>query len=131
LEAGSRSPEWPLTHYTLALSCWTSCFLLPRAGIMVSWDCSVPMPSCVLSPLPLRGSHSHSPALYNLLNTCLFKKKMTKVGWRDGAAVKSTDCSSRGPEFNSQQLHGGSQPSVMRSDALFWCVWRQLQCAYI
>jgi hypothetical protein len=29
--------------------------------------------------------------------------------------VKSTDCSFRGPEFNSQQLHGGSQPSVMRS----------------
>jgi hypothetical protein len=30
--------------------------------------------------------------------------------------VKSTDCSSRGPEFNSQQPHGGSQPSVMRTD---------------
>jgi hypothetical protein len=36
--------------------------------------------------------------------------------------VKNTDCSSRGPEFNSQQPHGGSQPSVMGSDALFWCV---------
>jgi hypothetical protein len=24
-------------------------------------------------------------------------------GWRDGSAVKSTDCSSRGSEFNSQQ----------------------------
>jgi hypothetical protein len=24
-------------------------------------------------------------------------------GWRDGSAVKSTDCSCRGPEFNSQQ----------------------------
>jgi hypothetical protein len=34
--------------------------------------------------------------------------------------VKSTDRSSRGPEFNSQQLHGGSLPSVMESDALFW-----------
>ena len=43
-------------------------------------------------------------------------------GWRDGSAVKSTYCSSRGPEFKSQQPHGGSQPSVMRSDALFWCV---------
>jgi hypothetical protein len=31
--------------------------------------------------------------------------------------VKSTDCSSRGPEFNSQQPHGGSQPSVMVSNA--------------
>jgi hypothetical protein len=27
--------------------------------------------------------------------------------------VKSTDCSSRGPEFNSQQPHGGSQPSEL------------------
>ena len=28
---------------------------------------------------------------------------------------------SRSPEFNFQQPHGGSQPSIMRSDALFWC----------
>jgi hypothetical protein len=46
--------------------------------------------------------------------------------------VKSTDCSSKGPEFNSQQPHGGSQPYVMGSDALFWCVWKQLQqCTHI
>jgi hypothetical protein len=44
------------------------------------------------------------------------------LGWRDGSAVESTDCSSRGPEFKSQQPHGGSQTSVMRSDVLFWCV---------
>ena len=43
-------------------------------------------------------------------------------GWRDGSAVNSTDCSSEGPEFKSQQPHGGSQPSVMGSDALFWGV---------
>jgi hypothetical protein len=41
-------------------------------------------------------------------------------GWRDGSAVKNTDCSSRGPEFKYQQPHGGSQSSVMGSDALFW-----------
>jgi hypothetical protein len=41
-------------------------------------------------------------------------------GWQDSSAGKSTDCSSEGPEFKSQQPHGGSQPSVMRSDALFW-----------
>jgi hypothetical protein len=34
--------------------------------------------------------------------------------------LKSTDCSSEGPEFKSQQPHSGSQPSVMRSHALFW-----------
>jgi len=48
--------------------------------------------------------------------------KITDSGCRDGSAVKSTDCSSRGSEFNSQHPHGGSQPSVARSDALFWCV---------
>jgi hypothetical protein len=30
--------------------------------------------------------------------------------------VKSTDCSSIGPEFNSQQPHGDSQPTVMGSE---------------
>jgi hypothetical protein len=38
--------------------------------------------------------------------------------------VRAPDCSSEGPEFKSQQLHGGSQPSVTRSDALFWSVRR-------
>ena len=36
--------------------------------------------------------------------------------------LKSADCSSKGPEFKSQQPHGGSQPSVTKSDALFWSV---------
>jgi hypothetical protein len=40
-------------------------------------------------------------------------------GWRDGSVVKSTDCSSRGPDFNSQQPRGNPQPSVMGSDILF------------
>jgi hypothetical protein len=48
--------------------------------------------------------------------------KVLHRGWRDGSAVKSTDCLSKGPEFKSQQPHGGSQPPVMRSDALFWSV---------
>jgi hypothetical protein len=51
----------------------------------------------------------------------LLKNQSTR-GWRDGSAVKSIDCSSEGREFKSQQQHGGSQPSVMRSDALFWSV---------
>jgi hypothetical protein len=43
-------------------------------------------------------------------------------GWREDSMVESTDCSSRGPKFNSQHPYGGAQPSVMGSDALFWCV---------
>ena len=34
-------------------------------------------------------------------------------GWRNGSVVKSSDCSSRGPELKSQQPHGGSQPSLL------------------
>ena len=52
-------------------------------------------------------------------------------GLERGSVVKSTDYSTRGPEFNSQQPHSGSQQSVMWSDALFWCVWRQWQCTHI
>jgi hypothetical protein len=36
--------------------------------------------------------------------------------------VRAPDCSSEGQEFKSQQPHGGSQPSVTRSDSLFWSV---------
>ena len=50
-----------------------------------------------------------------------FKIKRSR-DWRDGSAVRSTDSSVRGPEFNTQQPHGGSQPSVMGSDAVFWGV---------
>ena len=46
----------------------------------------------------------------------------TALGWRDDSVVKNTDGSSRGPEFNFQQPHGGSQLPVMGLEVLFWCV---------
>ena len=39
-------------------------------------------------------------------------------GCRDGSAVKCTDCSSRGPEFNSQQPRSGSQWDLMPSSGV-------------
>jgi hypothetical protein len=42
--------------------------------------------------------------LFILKITRIKKKKLW--GWRDGSAVKSTDCSSKGPEFKFQQPHG-------------------------
>ena len=57
-----------------------------------------------------------------ILNKVTQSLKNTHGGWRDGSVVKNIDCSSTGPEFNSQQPHGGSQPSVIESDVLFWCV---------
>jgi hypothetical protein len=67
------------------------------------------------------------------VETLLTKTKYKSVGrgWQDGSVVKSADCSFEGPEFKSQQPHGGSQPSVMKSDALFWSIWGQLHCTYI
>jgi hypothetical protein len=52
----------------------------------------------------------------------LQSRMFSRVCWRDGSVVKSTDCSSKGPKFNPQQPHGGSQPSVMGSHAHFCCV---------
>jgi hypothetical protein len=57
--------------------------------------------------------------------TGMVKESMRKV--REGAVemaqwVRAPDCSSEGQEFKSQQPHGGSQPSVTRSDSLFWSV---------
>lgn len=37
-----------------------------------------------------------------------------------GSGVKSTGRSSREPEFDFQQPHGDSQPSIVGSDTLFW-----------
>jgi hypothetical protein len=56
-----------------------------------------------------------------LEEVCFYKKEYER-GWRDGSAINSTDYSSRGPEFNSQQPHGGSETPVIESNALFWYV---------
>ena len=48
-------------------------------------------------------------------------KQASRICWRrqrrDSSGVKSTGCSLRGHEFNSQQPHGDLQPSVIGSDA--------------
>jgi hypothetical protein len=55
-----------------------------------------------------------------LQNVDLNIKRKPTGAWRNGSEVESSGCSSRGPEFNSQQLHDGSYPSIMRSSALLW-----------
>jgi hypothetical protein len=76
---------------------------------------------------PIPGAH-WSVNLTEGMNFRFNKTLSQKVKIGAGSAVKSTDCSSRDPEFKSQQPHGDSQPSIVRSDSLFWCVRRQLQC---
>jgi hypothetical protein len=72
--------------------------------------------------LPLQNKNKQTNKNPRKRQTNDNKNTVFKDGWRDGSAVKSTDYSSGGPEFKSQQPHGGSQPSVMKSNALFWCV---------
>lgn len=48
----------------------------------------------------------------SISHRCLRVKDTGKFVWRDGSAVQSTDCSSRGSGFNPQQLHGGLLTSV-------------------
>jgi hypothetical protein len=62
-------------------------------------------------------SHHRSAICLLYYISFLFKKAFS--GWKDGSVVKSSDCSSRDPEFNSQQPHGGLQTSVMGFDASF------------
>jgi hypothetical protein len=48
------------------------------------------------------------------------KKKISRAG--EMAQQLRALTALPGPKFKSQQPHGGSQPSAMRSDTLFWCV---------
>jgi hypothetical protein len=104
------------------------------------WGLNLGCPVCRQDPLADEPCHwpnfntlkskFYSFKHYFSLNTPTYKvqittkkKKKTK-SWAGEMAqwVRAPDCSSEGPEFKSQQPHGGSQPSVTRSDSLFWCV---------
>jgi hypothetical protein len=50
---------------------------------------------------------SNDTWFYLTIKTCKSNRNYEKGDWGDGSAVKSTDCSSRGPKFNSRQPHGG------------------------
>lgn len=71
----------------------------------------------------------HKIKLNDIVKELKFKNKIKKI-WRDGSVVRNTDYYTKGREFKCQQLHGGSQPCVIRSNALFWCSRRQLQCTH-
>jgi hypothetical protein len=80
-------------------------------------------------------SISHKNQKYSMPFTSLSFRKLavfkdddsvlkTVYDWAGEMAqqIRAPDCSSEGPEFNSQQPHGGSQPSLTRSGAHFWSV---------
>jgi type VI protein secretion system component VasK len=57
------------------------------------------------------------------------QKKRREQDYRHGSAVKSS--SFQGSWVQIPAITRWLKPSVMRSDVLFWCVWRQLQCTHI
>jgi hypothetical protein len=63
------------------------------------------------------GSPRHAGLLITGVNNPWVEKSKSR-GWGDGAVGKGTGCSSKGPKFNSQHPHGGSQPSIRRSDGM-------------
>jgi hypothetical protein len=78
---------------------------------------------CLIHTIYTHGTISCNFSMYTT-GVCLKEYSLLRCmveGWQDGSVGKSSDCSSEGPEFKSQQPHGGSQPPIMRSDALF-CV---------
>jgi hypothetical protein len=56
-----------------------------------------------------RVKHNCFSTVDETYSTNIYKRPR---GWRDGSVVKSIDCSSEGPEFKSQQPHGGSPFSL-------------------
>ena len=58
-------------------------------------------------------------------------KQIEFKGWRDSSELNSTDCSSRDPEFDSQQLHCGSQPSTVRMSSFGIKEYMQIEISYI
>ena len=73
--------------------------------------------SCRSGKITNKRGFSFTQKYSQFLENCTQSSfKIKASGWRDGSAVKSTDCSYEGPEFKSQQPHGGLQPSVMTSD---------------
>jgi hypothetical protein len=65
--------------------------------------------------------HTWRQNMYNTYKWINLLKKSFRAGGM-AQCVRAPDCSSEGPEFKSQQPHGGSQPSVTKSDSLFWSV---------
>ena len=86
-----------------------------------SWPVSFSLPVKKIKKQRKPEAHQVAREKSHTLQTESEVYKSYLWGWRGGSVGKSTDCPSRGPEFNTQQ----PQPSVMGSDApdaLFWGV---------
>ena len=92
--------------------------LLRLCSSGASFDCSE-----VIYGKLWAGEMVHQANMLSLSScTHLGMERKNFWGWRDGLVVKGADRSFEGHEFKCEQPHNGSQPSIMRSDALLWCV---------
>jgi hypothetical protein len=143
----------PLYYFFFFFKIWVFCLLVYMCNMHAYWSWRSEegiwstgagvSGSCKLPNMGVRSQTQSSGRAVNTLNCwairphffffleILISLKLTMRAGEMAQWVRAPDCSSKGPEFKSQQPHGGSQPSVTKSDALFWCVWRQLQCTYI
>jgi hypothetical protein len=87
--------------------------------IRVGCDCVAMIFQSLLSPPPSLRSDilGTEPRAESMLCKTTLSGAGEMAQW-----VRVPDCSSEGPKFKSQQPHGGSQPSLTRSDSLFWSV---------
>jgi hypothetical protein len=119
----SRQHRWELLQRMILRRAWWLTPLIPALGRQRQADFWVRGQPGLQSEFQDSQGYTEKPCLEKQKNqpkSLNLKHKM--LNWRDGSVVKSTDSSIRGPEFNFQQPHGGSQPPVMDSYALFWCV---------
>jgi hypothetical protein len=81
------------------------------------------LPKDASEPVFYQDPHQHFMSAIDSSMNMAPSIRIYTQSWRDdGSAVMNTDCSSKGPEFKSQQPHDGSQSSVMISDAPIWGV---------
>jgi hypothetical protein len=73
---------------------------LLNLGMVATQACNPNNPEADTGLLQLQGSACYAAVISKCIKTAY------RDGEIDGSVIKSTNCSSRGPEFNSQQPHG-------------------------
>ena len=106
------TPGWPLFHLIRLFF-----------NLFISLNMVAPFHFPV-SPFLFRWHIFYFPLL-TLFLFIIDLHKSDHGGWRDGSAVKITDCSSRRPKFNSQHPRGSSQLSATSISDTFTQIYIQ------
>ena len=93
--------EFPKTHGVILWISWSAGSLRSTKKEMEGMNC------VLIQQKPLLMEHFVWGCNQISIKTWKLPLMIDSGGWRHGSELKSTDCSSRGPEFNSQEAHGG------------------------